>query len=89
MTQGTIESNSATAAKDLNLVGHVQVALVAELGQSKMTVAQLFKLEKRDVVTLDQTLDAPVTLLLNGKAVARGELLAVEEHLGVRITELL
>jgi flagellar motor switch protein FliN/FliY len=75
--------------KDLDLIGHVQVSLVAELGESEMTVEELFKLRKQDVVTLKQTLDAPVTLLLNGKAIARGELLAVDEHLGVRITELL
>lgn len=79
----------AAVAKDLSLVGHVQLSLVAELGQAQMSVEQLFKLRKQDVVPLDQTLDALVTLLLNGKAVARGELLAVDENFGVRITELL
>ena len=40
-------------------------------------------------VALNESLDAPVTLLLNGKPIARGALLAVDENLGIRITELL
>jgi len=89
MAQTTTENPEIPATNDLSLIGHVQVSLVAELGEAQMTVEQLFKLRNQDVVSLNQTLDAPVTLLLNGKPVARGELLAVEEQLGVRITELL
>lgn len=74
--------------KDISLVGHVPVTLVARIGSVSMTVEQLFKLRQGDVVAMAEALDAPVTLLLNGKAVARGELLAVDDQLGVRITEL-
>jgi flagellar motor switch protein FliN len=74
--------------KDLGLVGHVQVNLVAQLGTVQLTVERLFKLRAGDILEMDQALDAPVTLLLNGKAVARGELLAVDDQLGVRVTEL-
>lgn len=89
MAQTTTESSEIPTTNDLSLIGHVQVSLIAELGEAQMTVEQLFKLRKQDVVPLNQALDAPVTLLLNGKPVARGELLAVEEQLGIRITELL
>jgi flagellar motor switch protein FliN/FliY len=74
--------------KDMGLVGHVQVNLVAQLGNVELTLDRLFKLRQGDVLEMEQGLDAPVTLLLNGKAVARGELLAVDDQLGVRITEL-
>lgn len=74
--------------KDLSLVGHVRVSLVAQLGNTEMSVQELFALKTEDVVKLDQSCDAIVTLLLNGKPVARGELVAVEENLGVRIVEL-
>lgn len=74
--------------KDLSLVGHVKVSLVAEVGKAEMTVDELFRLHKQDVLKLDQDAEAVVTLLLNGKAIARGELVAVDDSLGVRITEL-
>jgi flagellar motor switch protein FliN len=74
--------------KDLSLVGHVKVSLVAEVGKAEMTVDELFRLHKQDVLKLDQNVEAVVTLLLNGKAIARGELVAVDDNLGVRITEL-
>lgn len=74
--------------KDIGLVGHVPVTLVAQLGSVSMTVEQLFKLRQGEVLTMTEGLDAPVTLLLNGKPVARGELLAVDDQLGIRITEL-
>lgn len=74
--------------KDIGLVGHVPVTLVAQLGTVAMTVEQLFKLRQGDVLSMAEALDAPVTLLLNGKPVARGELLAVDDQLGIRVTEL-
>ena len=74
--------------KDLSLLGHVKVSLVAEIGTAELTVEQLFGLSSKDLVTLDQGVDAEVTLLLNGRPVARGELVAIEDKLGIRITEL-
>lgn len=74
--------------KDLSLVGHVKVSLVAEVGQVDITVDELFALKKHDMVNLNQASDAVITLLLNGKPVARGELVAVDDHLGVRIIEM-
>jgi flagellar motor switch protein FliN len=75
--------------KDLSLVGHVKVSLAAQVGNTEMTVDELFALKKQDVLRLDQPADAVVTLLLNGKPIARGELVAVDDNLGVRITELI
>ncbi|HEY0199022.1 MAG TPA: FliM/FliN family flagellar motor switch protein [Rhodanobacter sp.] len=75
--------------RDMGLIGHVEVALVAEIGHAEMTVDELFKLRKDDVVRLKQCVDEPVTLLLDGKAVAKGALVAIEDHLGIKITEIL
>lgn len=74
--------------KDLSIVGHVKVSLVADIGKAEMTVEELFGLRKESLVKLDQGTDAIITLLLNDKAIARGELVAVGDNLGVRITEL-
>jgi flagellar motor switch protein FliN/FliY len=75
-------------AKDLSLVGHVPVSLTALIGSVSLSVEQLFALKKGEVLAMNESLDAPITLQLNGKPVARGELVAVEDHFGIRITEL-
>lgn len=75
--------------KELSLIGHVKVSLTAEVGKAEMTVDELFALKRHDMVRLDQPADAVITLLLNGKPIARGELVAVDDNLGVRITELI
>lgn len=74
--------------KDLGLVAHVPVALTAVIGQVALSIEALFALRKGDLVPMDAACDAPITLMLNGKAVARGELVAVDDTLGLRITEL-
>jgi len=73
---------------DISLIGHVQVSLTAQVGTVSMSIEQLFGLKSGDVVSMNELLEAPLTLMLNGRAVARGELLAVDDHFGVRILEL-
>lgn len=79
---------SAIVGKDMNLVGHLPVSLSAMIGTVSLTVDQLYALRKGEVLTMNESLETPVTLKLNGKSVARGELVAVEECFGIRITEL-
>jgi flagellar motor switch protein FliN/FliY len=75
-------------AKDMTLVGHVPVSLTVLVGTVSLSIEELFALRAGQVLTMNESLDAPVTLQLNGKPVARGELVAVEDHIGIRITEL-
>lgn len=74
--------------RSLAMIRHVQVALSAQIGTVEMSVDSLFGLKPGDEVVLNEALEAPVTLLLNGKAVARAELVAIEDHFGVRILEI-
>ncbi|QBG98128.1 hypothetical protein EYC55_22180 [Xanthomonas oryzae] len=80
---------AATVARDLSMFGHVKAKLVAHVGQVEMSVDEIMAMKQSDIVALDESCEALVTLMLNGKAVARGELIAVDEKLGVRIQELL
>lgn len=73
---------------DMSLVGHVPVSLSAIIGTVSLSIEQLFAIRKGDVLPMNEGFDTPVTLLLNGKAIARGELVAVDEMFGIRITEL-
>jgi flagellar motor switch protein FliN/FliY len=71
-----------------SVVDNVDVALETYLGGAVMRVAELKALETGGVVTLDSNLNALVELRLNGLTVAHGELVAVGDRFGVRITAL-
>lgn len=81
-------SGSNLLSKNMSLVGHVPITLTALIGSVSISIEQLFALKKGEVLSMNEALDAPITLLLNDKAVARGELVAVEDNFGIRITEL-
>ena len=70
------------------LIENVGVELQAFLGSAGMTVAELTALAPGAVVALDAQLNAAVDLRLSGVAVARGELVAVGDKFGVRLTEI-
>lgn len=86
----TLEDKSPElVAREMELIGHVSVDLVAEIGSAKLSVSKLFALKAGEVLALQQTVSEPIILRLNGKAVARGELVAVDDNFGVKITEIL
>jgi flagellar motor switch protein FliN/FliY len=81
-------SSTTALSRDIGLIGHVQVSMTAQVGTVTMSVERLFSLAAGDVVRMNELLEAPLTLMLNGKPVARGELLAVDDHFGIRILEV-
>lgn len=83
-----IEAHAPRQSSEIDMIGHVQVSLEARIGTVTMTVERLFGLKSGEIVEMNEILDAPMTLLLNGKPVARGELLAVDDHFGVRILDV-
>lgn len=75
--------------RNLDLLLNVSLQVTAELGKAKMNVRDILKLGTGSVVELDRLAGGPVDLLVNNKLVARGEVVAIEENFGVRITELI
>ena len=75
--------------KNLDLLLNVSLQITAELGKCKMNVRDILKLGTGSVVELDRLAGGPVDLLVNNKLVARGEVVAIDDNFGVRITELI
>lgn len=73
---------------DPEVLGDVTVELDALLGKGSLSLAQLAALRDGSVVGLDLPLNGQVDLSLNGRIVARGELVAVGDHFGVRVAEV-
>tara|TARA_Y100000031_G_scaffold84905_1_gene93466 strand:+ start:136544 stop:136927 length:384 start_codon:yes stop_codon:yes gene_type:complete len=75
-------------AKDVAALYNVPVQVSAVLGRSTMQVSQLLKLGRGAVVELDRKVGEPIDIYVNNRLVARGEVVVVEDRLGVTMTEI-
>lgn len=72
----------------LNGLLDVSVRVTVEIGRTRMTLGELVKLGPGSLVELDRELHEPADVLVNGKIVARGEIVTVGDSYGVRITSV-
>lgn len=72
----------------MSAVYDIPVQLAAVLGKASMPVSQLLRLGRGAVVELDRKVGEPVEIYVNNRLVARGEVLVVDEHLGITMTEI-
>ena len=77
------------AASDLAPVFDVPVSISAVLGRSQMSVAQLLQLTAGSVLELDRKVGEAIDIYVNNRLVARGEVVIVDERLGVTMTEII
>ena len=73
---------------DLGRLQNVPVELAVEIGRTRMTIGDALALGPGSVVTVGRLAGDPVDLLVNGRVIARGEVIAIDEELGLRITEI-
>ena len=80
--------NKVRTAKDLEAVYDIPVQVSAVLGRATMQVSQLLKLGRGAVVELDRKVGEAIDIYVNNRLVARGEVVVVDERLGVTMTEI-
>lgn len=80
--------SSPRSAQDLDAVYDIPVQVSAVLGRTTMEVSQLLKLGRGAVVELDRKVGEPIDIFVNNRLVARGEVVVVEDRLGVTMTEI-
>jgi flagellar motor switch protein FliN len=83
------DDQSARIAADLEAVFDVPVQVSAVLGRSKMDVGELLKLGPGTVLELDRKVGEAIDIYVNNRLVARGEVVLVEDKLGVTMTEII
>ncbi|HEY8200585.1 MAG TPA: flagellar motor switch protein FliN [Actinomycetota bacterium] len=76
-------------AADLRMLSDVPLDVTVELGRAVMKLKELLTLAEGSVIELNRTLGAPVDIIVNGKLVARGDVVVVGDDFGVRVTEVL
>ena len=90
-TAGPVEAGPAApvSAGELARLHDVPVELAVEVGRTKMTIREALALGPGSIVTLNRLAGEPVDLLVNGKPIARGEVVVIDEEFGLRVTEVL
>ncbi len=78
-----------TNARELEAVYDIPVQVSAVLGKASMQVSQLLKLGRGAVVELDRKVGEAIDIYVNNRLVARGEVVVVEDRLGVTMTEII
>ncbi len=73
---------------DLQAVLDVPVELTVEIGRTMMTIAETLTIGPGSIISLGRATGEPVDLLVNGKRIARGEVVAIDEEFGLRVTEV-
>ena len=76
-------------ARDLEAVYDIPVQVSAVLGKATMQVSQLLKLGRGAVVELDRKVGEAIDIYVNNRLVARGEVVVVEDRLGITMTEII
>jgi len=83
-----VPTRAATGRGGLDMLHDVEMEVSAELGRTRMSVRELLSLSPGAIVELDRAAGSPADLLVNGRLIARGEVVVVDENFGIRITEI-
>lgn len=83
-------SNSSTffSGPNLDLVYEIPVRVSMEVGHANISIKELLKVQKGSVIELDRYAGEPLDVFVNGKLIAHGEVVVVNEQFGIRITDV-
>ena len=87
-TISTAGDGGADGPPELERLYDVPVELAVEIGRTQMTIRETLALGPGSIVTLNRLAGEPVDLLVNGKPIARGEVVVIDEEFGLRVTEV-
>jgi flagellar motor switch protein FliN/FliY len=81
-------TTSSADVRNLDLLLDIELPVVVRMGQTEMQLGELLKLTPGSILELNRAADAPVELLVNGKQIAKGEVVVVDGNFAFRITEI-
>ncbi|HEY0456679.1 MAG TPA: flagellar motor switch protein FliN [Verrucomicrobiae bacterium] len=82
-------SSPAETPPNLAVLLDIPVKVSVELGDCRLPMREVLQLNPGSVVQLDKVADAPVDLYVNDKLIARGEVVVLDNHYGIKLTEIL
>ncbi len=85
---GSSEKGEPLFKGNFDLIKNAEVTIDVVVGSKVISVEELYSLKRGSVISLDQLLNEPVALLVDGNTVAYGELVAVDDSFGLKITDI-
>ena len=82
-------ASTSSAGSSLSALNDVQMVVTAELGRTTMPMRELLGLTPGVVVEIDRAAGSPIDLLVNGRRIASGEVVVIDEEFGIRITDII
>ena len=89
MTAEAKASKGEGLRKDLDFILDIPLEVSAQLGSTKLLINELLQLGQGSVIELNKLAGEPLEILVNGKLVARGEAVVINEKFGVRLTDII
>ena len=86
---GAATKSEGSVTHKLGRISNVEMALTVEIGRTRMSIRDLLSLEPGAVIELDRSAGAPADVLLNGRLIAHGEIVVIDQDYAVRITKIL
>lgn len=82
-------TSEAYSRDNLDLILNVKVNLSMEVGSTMIPIRRLLQLTQGSVIELDQLAGQPMNVLVNGTLIAQGEVVLVNDHVGIRLTDVI
>ena len=87
--QFTGDLAAVTQKENINLISDVPLEVTVELGRTRKSIQDILEFVPGTIIELDKIAGEPIDVLVNGKFVAKGEVVVIEESFGVRVTEII
>ena len=81
--------NPIASNENINLIMDVPLQVTVELGRTSKSISEILDFSPGTIIELDKIAGEPVDVLVNGKFVAKGEVVVIEESFGIRVTEII
>jgi flagellar motor switch protein FliN/FliY len=89
MTQEAKSPRPDMSKRDLDFILDIPLEVTAELGRTKLLINDLLQLGQGSIVELNKLAGEPLEIYVNGKLVARGEAVVINEKFGIRLTDII
>ena len=83
------DMNTMVSQENIGLIKDVPLEVTVELGRTSKSISDILDFAPGTIIELDKIAGEPIDVLVNGKFVAKGEVVVIEESFGVRVTEII
>jgi flagellar motor switch protein FliN/FliY len=88
VSRAPLEATLADEQPNLSMILDLPLEVTVRLGQTRILIRDLLQLDKNSVLELSQGADDPLDIVVNDKVLARGEVVVMDDRLGIRITDI-